>query len=133
MPQAQSSSHILTGAHLAPMSDMVYQVNQSTYKAVQYPRCVKMIINHVFGTYPNVPKRLNEPYNYLKDDDPILNKFTISIPLLITAMRILDEFLIEDIRNTESYTDYEDDYKSIEVPTIQLHPVVSTQEEAEGC
>ncbi|GJX21451.1 hypothetical protein Tco_0224128 [Tanacetum coccineum] len=42
----------------------------------RYPRYVKLIINYVFRTYPNVPKRVNEPYHYIRDDDLILNMFT---------------------------------------------------------
>ncbi|GKD56181.1 hypothetical protein Tco_1289568, partial [Tanacetum coccineum] len=51
-------------------NDIIYQVMQSSYKAIPYPRYTKLIINHVFATYPTIPKRVYEPYHNIKDDDP---------------------------------------------------------------
>ncbi|GKB03937.1 hypothetical protein Tco_0832080 [Tanacetum coccineum] len=107
--------------------DLVYQVNRSSYKAVQYSRYVKLIINHVFETYPNVPKRMNEPYHYINDDDPILMMFTIRDLLNATAIRIPDEFLTKEIIKTGAYKDYDVDYNGVDVPPTQSLPVVSTQ------
>ncbi|GJY56067.1 hypothetical protein Tco_0455182 [Tanacetum coccineum] len=61
------------------------------------------------------------------DDDPILNKFTTGNPLTVAAMRILDEFLNDKIKETRAYKDYDADYLSVVVPMIQPQPVVSTQ------
>ncbi|GJZ07547.1 hypothetical protein Tco_0541340 [Tanacetum coccineum] len=94
-------------------NDLVYQVNQSAYKPVQYPCYVKLIINHVFGTYLNIPKRVKEPYHYIRDGDPILNMFTTSNPSTVPAIRIPDELLTDNIKDTEAYKDCDADYKSV--------------------
>ncbi|GKC35647.1 hypothetical protein Tco_1048031 [Tanacetum coccineum] len=60
------------------------------------------------------------------DDDPILMMFTTGNPLIVTVMRILDEFLMEVIKKTEAYKDY-DDYKGVVIPRTQSSPIVSTQ------
>ncbi|GJZ72477.1 hypothetical protein Tco_0636328 [Tanacetum coccineum] len=103
-------------------------VNQSSYKAIEYPHYVKLIIHHVLETYATIPKHLNEPYCNLKDDDPILMMFTTGNSMNAAAMRIPDEFLIEEIKKTEAYKDYGADYNGAEVPMTQSSLVVSTQE-----
>nr|GEW58505.1 hypothetical protein [Tanacetum cinerariifolium] len=108
------NTHALRGAltlsALTP-NDLVYQLNQSSYKAVQYPCYVKLIISHVMATLLTILKRPNEPYNNPQDDDLILMMFTTSNPLNATAMRIPDEFLIKEIMKIEAYKDYDADYK----------------------
>nr|GEV77145.1 hypothetical protein [Tanacetum cinerariifolium] len=108
-------------------NDLVYQVTQSSYKAVQYLQYVKMIINYVMATLPTSPKQLNEPYHNLQDDNLILMMFTTGNLMNTTVVRILEELLIEDIRKTKSYKMYDDDYIGIVVPMTQSSPVMSTQ------
>ncbi|GKB49174.1 hypothetical protein Tco_0899927 [Tanacetum coccineum] len=100
---------------------------QSSHKAVQYPRYTKLIINHVFATYPSISRRLNELYHNLKDDDLLQMMFTTRKPEDAIAMRILDELLTEGIKKNKAYKAYDDDYNCIAVLTTQPSLVVSTQ------
>ncbi|GJS89238.1 putative ribonuclease H-like domain-containing protein [Tanacetum coccineum] len=80
-------------------NSILYQVMQSSHKEVSYPRYTKLIINHVFVTHPTIPRRVDELYHNLKEDDP----------------------------QTEAFKKYDDAFNGVEVPTMQPSLVVSTQ------
>ncbi|GJU20878.1 putative reverse transcriptase domain-containing protein [Tanacetum coccineum] len=54
--------------------------------------------------------------------------FAIGKPLRAIAMRVLDELLIEAIKQTEAYKVYDAAYKGVVIPLMQPSSVVSNQE-----
>ncbi|GKC94104.1 hypothetical protein Tco_1159546 [Tanacetum coccineum] len=47
--------------------------------------------------YPSISKRLNEPYNTIKDDTPLSHMYTIR-EVIEHAMEILDDLLADEIK-----------------------------------
>ncbi|GJY11681.1 hypothetical protein Tco_0380990 [Tanacetum coccineum] len=84
-----------------------------------------LIINHALATHPTIPRRIDEPYYNLKDDDPVQMMFATGKPVDAIAMIILNDLLTEKIKQTEAYKAYDDAYNGVEVPTTQPLPVVS--------
>nr|GEX06540.1 putative reverse transcriptase, RNA-dependent DNA polymerase [Tanacetum cinerariifolium] len=74
-------------------NDIIYQVMQSSYKAILHPQYTKISINHVFTTHPTIPKRVYEPYHNIKDDDP--DRMTFAIEDEEGNLRFLDDLLVE--------------------------------------
>ncbi|GKC16471.1 hypothetical protein Tco_1013253 [Tanacetum coccineum] len=72
-----------------------------------YPRYTKLIINHVFGTYPVVPKHFLESYHYVYNNDPVAKMFATGekVPKVVG---LLAKLLTDDIKRTVAYQDYVD-------------------------
>ncbi|GKE96602.1 hypothetical protein Tco_1581457, partial [Tanacetum coccineum] len=111
-------------------NDLLTQVNKKPYKLVPYPRYTKLIINHVFGTYPAVPKRFVEPHHYVYNDDPVAKMFATGAKVQ-EVVRLPVEFLTKDIIRTEPYQDYVEYGRLVLVVTsaeYEQQPVNTTQD-----
>ncbi|GJZ84591.1 hypothetical protein Tco_0649930 [Tanacetum coccineum] len=93
---------------------------------IPYPRYTKLIINHILTTYPKIPKRITKPRHDINDDD-VVGYMILSVTTKAMAIRILDELLMEEIRQTEAYKLYDYAFKGVAVPMTQPLLVVSTQ------
>ncbi|GKA45059.1 hypothetical protein Tco_0737855, partial [Tanacetum coccineum] len=93
---------------------------------IQYPRFTKLIIAELMKKFPSIPPRLEEDYHSIKDDILLVSVFTTR-NVTVRGMLILDAFLIEEIRATDDYKEYETVFVNVVVPMNQLQPVVSTQ------
>ncbi|GJU30772.1 hypothetical protein Tco_1174361 [Tanacetum coccineum] len=62
---------------------------QAKQTALQYPRFTKLIIMDLMEKYPSIPKRLNEPYNSIKDYTPLCHMYTTR-EVIVRAIEILD-------------------------------------------
>ncbi|GJZ34964.1 hypothetical protein Tco_0580781 [Tanacetum coccineum] len=76
--------------------------------------------------YPSISKRHDEEYHTIKDDTLLCSMYTTK-EVTLRAMQILDELLIDEIKQTHAYKDYVAVYGGVEVPTIQLKQVESTK------
>ncbi|GJY76687.1 hypothetical protein Tco_0481803 [Tanacetum coccineum] len=77
--------------------------------------------------YQHIPRRVNEPCNNIKDDDSVSMMFATIELVDPIPLRIPDELVTKEMKQTEAYKDYDVDYKIVFVPMIQLQPIVSTQ------
>ncbi|GJT54558.1 hypothetical protein Tco_0989612 [Tanacetum coccineum] len=93
---------------------------------ITYPRFTKLIIADLTKKFDSIPQRLKEEYHSIKDDIPLVSVYTTG-NVTLKGMLILDEFITDDICATEEYKEYVKVFVGVEVPTIQLQPVVSTQ------
>ncbi|GKA33964.1 hypothetical protein Tco_0720393 [Tanacetum coccineum] len=55
--------------------------------------------------FDSIPKRLEEDYHSIKDDVSLVSVYTTG-NVIVKGMLISDEFLIDDIRETQEYKDY---------------------------
>ncbi|GJS58796.1 hypothetical protein Tco_0653580 [Tanacetum coccineum] len=95
-------------------------------EAIQYPYFIKLIIPNLMKKFPNIPKRIEEDYHFIKDDIPLVSMYTTG-DVRVRGMLISDEFLTEEIYATDDFKEYETVFMNIDVPMNQPQPVVSTQ------
>nr|GEY64637.1 hypothetical protein [Tanacetum cinerariifolium] len=95
-------------------------------EVIQYPRFTKLIIVDIMKTFESIPKRLEEDYHSIKDDTLLVSVYTTG-NVTLRGMLITDDQLTDAIRDTQSYKDYEEKFKEVDIPMIQPEPVKSTQ------
>ncbi|GJU04530.1 hypothetical protein Tco_1120960, partial [Tanacetum coccineum] len=76
--------------------------------------------------FPSIPKRLDEDYHSIKDDNPLVSVYSTR-NVLFRGMLIPDAFVTNEIHATDDYKEYETVFVGVEVPMNQPQPVVSTQ------
>nr|GEZ86319.1 hypothetical protein [Tanacetum cinerariifolium] len=94
---------------------------------IQYPRFTKLIIFDLIKKFPSIPQRLQEDYHSIKDDISLVSVYTIG-NVTVRGMLIPFEFLTDDIHAIKVYKEYEKVFVGLDVLTIQLQVVESTQE-----
>ncbi|GKF39475.1 hypothetical protein Tco_0119536 [Tanacetum coccineum] len=75
--------------------------------------------------YESVPKRLEEDYHKIKNDTPLVNVYTTG-DVIVCGILILNDLLVDAIKDTQAYMDYDAKYRGVEVPIIQPELVEST-------
>ncbi|GJS61095.1 retrovirus-related pol polyprotein from transposon TNT 1-94 [Tanacetum coccineum] len=93
---------------------------------IQYPHFIKLIVADLMDKFPNIPKRLEEDYHFIKDDVPLVSVYTTG-NVLVRGMLIPDAFLTTEIREMNDFKEYEMVFMKVDVPMNQPQPVVSTQ------
>ncbi|GJT79440.1 hypothetical protein Tco_1053782 [Tanacetum coccineum] len=84
-------------------------------------------INTVYpGKFPNIPKRIEEDYQYIKDDVPLVSVYTTR-NVSVRGMLIPDAFLTAEIRETNDFKEYETVFMKVAILMNQPQQVVSTQ------
>nr|GEW47246.1 hypothetical protein [Tanacetum cinerariifolium] len=73
-------------------------------EAIQYPRFTKLIIVDLMKKFPNIPQRIEEYYHSIKDDIMLVSVYTTG-NVLVRGMLIPDEFLTEEIRTADDFTE----------------------------
>ncbi|GJT31252.1 hypothetical protein Tco_0911527 [Tanacetum coccineum] len=73
-----------------------YQLMHPTTN-VAYPRFTKIIVDHILAMHPDIPKRTNEPYHIVENDEVLKSIFN-SRKTKGRGMRIHDWLLIEEIK-----------------------------------
>ncbi|GJZ93151.1 hypothetical protein Tco_0665216 [Tanacetum coccineum] len=87
-------------------------------EAIQYPRFIKLIIVDLMKKFPNIPQRINEDYQFIKDDIPLVSVYTTG-NMLVQGMLIPNAFLTEEICATDDFKEYETVFMNIDVPMNQ--------------
>ncbi|GJT49808.1 retrovirus-related pol polyprotein from transposon TNT 1-94 [Tanacetum coccineum] len=105
--------------------DFMSNVKQKK-EAIQYPRFIMLIIADLMNKFPEIPKRIDEDYHSIKDDVTLVSVYTTR-DVRVLGMLIPDEFLIEEIRATADFKEYEMVFIQIDVSMNQPQSVVSTQ------
>ncbi|GJS33760.1 hypothetical protein Tco_0532142 [Tanacetum coccineum] len=72
--------------------------------------------------YQLIPMRLEEEYQTIKDDTPLVNMYTTR-EVIVQGMHIPNDLLTCEIKETQAYKDYVDEYKRRKsIPTDPLPP-----------
>ncbi|GJZ69198.1 hypothetical protein Tco_0632748 [Tanacetum coccineum] len=93
---------------------------------IPYPRFTKIIIDHILTEHLDIPKRLNEPYYRVENDEVVKSIFN-SGKRKGLGMRIPKWLLTEEIKQTKHYKVYVGEL-NIEVPMTLSQPIESMQE-----
>ncbi|GJU80300.1 hypothetical protein Tco_1282665, partial [Tanacetum coccineum] len=95
-------------------------------EAIQYPRFVKLIIVDLMKKLPEIPKWIEDNYHSIKDDIPLVSVYPTE-DVRVRGMLIPDVFLIEEIRATDDFKEYETVFMKVDVAMNQPQRVISTQ------
>ncbi|GJX10055.1 hypothetical protein Tco_0199914 [Tanacetum coccineum] len=93
---------------------------------IPYPRSTKIIVDHIHTENPDIPKRTNEPYHIVENNEVVKSIFNYE-KKKGRGMRILEWLLIGEMNQTKNYKVYAADFQ-IEVPMTQSKLIKSTQE-----
>nr|GEU51402.1 hypothetical protein [Tanacetum cinerariifolium] len=85
-----------------------------------------LIIANIMVKFESIPKILEEDYHSIKDDTPLMCVYTTR-NVTVQGMLIIDDLLIDEIRDTQVYKDYVKKFEGVDVPIIQPKPIESTQ------
>nr|GEW31187.1 hypothetical protein [Tanacetum cinerariifolium] len=80
---------------------------------------------HIIG-YQGVVDKTRRGVSFHKDNIPLLNVYTTGSATM-RWMLILNEFITDETRATKEYKEYVKVFVRVEVPRIQLQPVVTSQ------
>ncbi|GJS56848.1 hypothetical protein Tco_0651632 [Tanacetum coccineum] len=86
----------------------------------------KLIIIDLMEKYPSIPRRLDEYYHSIKDDNLLVSVYSVG-NVLFQGKRIPNAILTAEIYATDDYKEYETVFVGVDVPMNQPQPVVSTQ------
>ncbi|GJW22767.1 hypothetical protein Tco_0033389 [Tanacetum coccineum] len=93
-------------------------------------KTVKQVLNANeairFMKFESIPKRLEEEYHLTKDDTSLVNVYATR-KVTVQGMLIPNDLLIDEIRDTQAYKDYVEEYGRVEVPMIQPELVEYSQ------
>ncbi|GJX89635.1 retrovirus-related pol polyprotein from transposon TNT 1-94 [Tanacetum coccineum] len=74
-------------------------------ESIQYPHFIKLIIADLMKKFPNILKRLEEDYHFIKDDVPLVSVYTTG-NVSVRGMLVLDVFLTTEIREMNDFIEY---------------------------
>ncbi|GJS63760.1 hypothetical protein Tco_0678324 [Tanacetum coccineum] len=76
--------------------------------------------------FKSIPKKLEEEYHAIKHDTPLVSVYTTR-KVNVKGMLIPNNLIIDEIRDTQEYKDYVEEFGRVDVPMIQPQPIESTK------